>query len=132
MSRENVEVALRVIEAINEGDVDGLAAAMAPECKIVPLRAALEGTVYSGPHAAREFWEALVESWSALHVDLAEVRDLDERVLGLGTLTAKGRGTGAEVETQAAFVATIQNGRATELRVYPGHGEALEAVGLRE
>ena len=120
------------IEAFNDGDVDGLTAIMAPECRIVPLRAALEDTAYSGPDAAREFWAATMEAWSAVHLDIADFRDLGDRVLVLGRLTARARGTEAEVETQAAWIARFDNGRATEIRTYASQSEALEAVGLRE
>ena len=132
MSRENVEAFRRGIEAFNQGDVDGLAATMAPEGRIVPLRAALEDTAYSGPDAAREFWEASMQAWSALRVDIADFRDLGDRVLALGTIRSTARGTQAAVEAQAAWIATFQNGRATEIRTYASQSEALEAVGLRD
>ena len=132
MSRENVEIVRRMVEVFNAGDVEGLSAVMAPDGRIVPLRAALEDTVYSGPDAARQFWEAAMESWSTLRLDIGELRDCGERVLALGSIKGKARGTEAEVETPAAWIVTVRNGRISESRTYTSQTEALEAVGLSE
>ena len=40
----------------NSGNRDALAAVTAPNAEIVPMRAALEGTVFSGENAFTDFW----------------------------------------------------------------------------
>jgi len=53
-----------MFDAFNRGDVEGFAAALTEDATIVPLRAALEDTVYQGPDAARDFWADAMEAWS--------------------------------------------------------------------
>ena len=49
MSQENVEIARRLVEWFNAGDVDALRAHSTDDVEIVPFRAELEDTVYPGP-----------------------------------------------------------------------------------
>jgi hypothetical protein len=41
------------------------------------------------------------------HLHLANVRDLEDRVLALGTLRFTGRGSGIEIEAQVVIVASF-------------------------
>jgi len=132
VSRENVEVVWLMFDAFNRGDVEGFAAALTEDATIVPLRAALEDTVYQGPDAARDFWADAMEAWSELRVDLEDVRDCGDRCLALGSIKGKARGSDAVVQTPAAWIAQVRGGRFAEVRTYTSHEEALEAVGLRE
>lgn len=87
--------------------------------------------VYAGPAAARDFWADATDAWSQLRVDIEEQRDLDGRVLTLGTLHGRARHTGAEVETRAAWVSTFNAGeQIVELHTYPSEEAALVALGL--
>jgi len=132
MSEEYVDMMRDAIEGFNAGDPDRLGANLAPGGVIVPLRAALEDVVYSGPDAAREFWAASMQAWAAVHVDISEYRDLGDRVLALGEITATARESGVELETQVAWIATFENGQATEMRTFASQSEALEAAELGE
>ena len=129
MSSEHVELMSAALDAFNAGDPDRMGADLAPDARIVPLRAALEDTVYTGPNAAREFWDASMQAWSALHVDVAELRDLGNRVLALGQLTGTARETGAQVEMQVGFIMTFERGKGTEIRTFTSQREALEVAG---
>ena len=53
MSDENVEIMRAAIEAFNRRDGEGFGALLARDAEIVPVRAALEGTVYRGPDNRR-------------------------------------------------------------------------------
>jgi ketosteroid isomerase-like protein len=50
MSRENVEIVRAALDAFNRRDREGFGAILAEDAEIVPVRAALEGTVYRGRH----------------------------------------------------------------------------------
>jgi len=127
MSKQNVELVHRVIEAFNRSDVEA-AAALVPNARIVPLRAALEGVVYTGPNAFREFWADATDAWSQLSIEVERVTDLEERVLVIGRLRATARGSGAGVETPVGWVVTFHSDSVTEFRTYPSREAALEAV----
>jgi len=132
MSQENVEIVRRAADAFNRRDAEAFGALLAPDVEIVPLRAALEGTVYRGPDAAAEFFTDSDESWENLRVELEETRDGGDWLLGFGRLWGRGRGSGADVEIPLAWVVRFRDGEITSFRTYTDAGEALAAAGLAE
>jgi len=133
MSQENVEVFDRALEAFNRRDAASFAVLCADDVEIVPLRAALEATVYRGPNAVATFFAALVEDWTDLGaVEIEAIHDGDDWVLGTGRYRARGRSSGVPVETRLSMVMRFRDGLATSLRTYAEPADALETVGLRE
>lgn len=92
--------------------------AFVDEPEIVPFRAALENTAYSGPAAVDEFWEASRESWSKLHVEIDRLEPAGGGVLAVGTLTGTSRDTGAHVESRIAFAGHLRDGRVSRLATH--------------
>ncbi len=72
MSQENVEIVRTAIDAFNRRDAKTFAADLAQDAEIVPMRAALEGTVYRGPDAASQYCAAVDESWDNLRWEVEE------------------------------------------------------------
>jgi ketosteroid isomerase-like protein len=132
MSQENVEVMRAAVEAFNRRDGKGFAAVLADDAEIVPVRAALEGTVYRGPDAATQYCAAVDESWENLGWEVEEIRDGGDWVLALGHIRGEGRGSGAAIDARAGWVARFQDGLITTFRTYPDRADALEDVGLEE
>jgi ketosteroid isomerase-like protein len=132
MSQENVEIMRTAIEAFNRRDGEGFGAVLANDAEIVPVRAALEGTVYRGRNAAEEYCAAVEESWENLTWEVEEIRDGESWVLALGHIRGRGRGSGAAVDARGAWLARFCDGVVTHFRTYPDRSEALEAVGLAE
>jgi ketosteroid isomerase-like protein len=132
MSQENVEIMRAAIEAFNRRDGEGFGAFLASEGEIVPVRAALEGTVYRGRNAATEYCAAVEESWENLTWEVEEIKDGDRWVLALGRIQGRGRGSGAAIDAKGAWLARFRDGLVTNFRTYPDRREALEAVGLAE
>ena len=132
MSQENVEVVRAAMEAFNRRDGEAFGALLADDAEIVPVRAALEGTVYRGPDAASEYCAAVDESWERLRWEVEEIREGKSWVLALGRIRGRGRGTGAEIDARAGWVARFRDGLVTSFRTYADRADALEAVGLGE
>ena len=133
MSRERRETLGLVVDAFNRRDVEGLAALLANDAEIVPTRAALEATTaYRGPTAAAQWYAAVDESWDELVVEIDELRERGDRVLGFGRIRGRGRQSGAAIDVEAAAVARFRDGLITNLRIYTSRTEALEAAGLSE
>jgi ketosteroid isomerase-like protein len=130
MSQENVETMRAAIEAFNRRDGEGFGAVLANDAEIVPVRAALEGTVYRGPSAATEYCAAVEESWENLTWEVEEIRDGESWVLALGHIRGRGRGSGATIDARGAWLARFRDGSVTHFRTYPDRIEALQAVGL--
>jgi ketosteroid isomerase-like protein len=132
MSEENVESMRAVVEAFNRRDVKALKALLATDAEIVPVRAAVEDTIYGGPDAAEQWVAAINESWEELFVEIEEARDGGDRVLALGRIRGQGRESGAPIDVEAASVAYFRDGLITALHNYTNLAAALEAAGLSE
>ena len=132
MSQENIELAHRLVEWFNAGDVDALQAHSTADVEIVPLRADIEGTVYRGPEAAAAFAADNDESWEELRFDAEALRDAGERVVAIGQLSARARGTGAPVAARLAMLFEFRGDQLSKARTYTDVPEALEAAGLSE
>jgi ketosteroid isomerase-like protein len=135
MSQENVEAFKRGLEAGNRGDVETLLEILDPE---VAWQSALhsllggEATVYRGHDGIREMLRDLEEAFDEIHGEFAEIRDLGDRLLAIGRLRNRGKGSGAEVESPVAYVVEFKNRKAIRVRTYLDPKEALEAAGLGE
>ena len=132
MSEENVESMRAVIEAFNRRDAEALKALLSPDAQVVPIRAAIEDTVYRGPDAAEQWIAAIDESWEELRVELTEAREAGDRVLGLGRIRGQGRESGAPIDVEAAAVAHFRDGLITTLHTYTNPADAYKAAGLSE
>jgi ketosteroid isomerase-like protein len=131
MSEENVDRFVKGIQAFNRGDVEGLLRFMDPEIHFVHRLAALQGD-FVGLDGVRGWFADLGENLVNGQVECREVRDLGDRVLGLGTLHATGKESGVETEQTFAAVATYRDGLMTEYIDFGDVDQALEAAGLRE
>jgi ketosteroid isomerase-like protein len=132
MSRENVETLRAAMEAFNRRDGEGLGAFLANDAEIVPVRAALEGTVYRGPDAGAQYCAAVDQTWEHLAWDIEEIRDGGDWALALGHIRGRGRDTGTPLDVRAGWVARFRDGEIAKFQTYPDRRNALEAVGLSE
>jgi ketosteroid isomerase-like protein len=128
---DNVETTRQALEYFNRGDREALRAMAAPNAEVIPLRAALEGTVYRGENAFAEFWEAVDETWETLRIEADEILDCGDRMLIVGHLRGRARGTDVEVDSPIAFVMGINEERQmTSMRTYTDIADARKAAGL--
>jgi ketosteroid isomerase-like protein len=132
MSQEDVEVVRQAVEAFNRHDAEAMQAFCMPEVEIVPLRAAVDGTVYRGPDAVARFAADTDESWENARLDIEEVREVGESLLVSARLRGRGRTSGADVDAALALVIRVQAGKLASMRTYTNRADALEAVGLVE
>jgi ketosteroid isomerase-like protein len=142
MSEENLARFIEATNAFNRvasdvGNLDEEATRhwlgfMDPEVRFEPQQAALQGT-YVGEEGATQWLTDLAEHYVRGRVELAETRDLGDRVLGLGSIHVVGRGSGIETDVPAAILMTFRNGLITRLQDFGGdRARALEAAGLSE
>ena len=132
MSQENVEIVRSAMEAFNRRDGAAFDALLAGDAEIVPVRAAVEATVYRGPDAGTQYCGAVDETWKNLAWHIDGVREGDGWVLVEGRIQGRGRDTGAAIDARAGWVARLHEGQITSFRTYADRAQALEAVGLRE
>jgi ketosteroid isomerase-like protein len=132
MSQENVEIVRAAMEAFNRRDGEAFGALLAKDAEIVPVRVAVDGTVYRGPDAAAQYCAAVDESWENLRWEVEEIRDGGDWVLAVGRIRGRGRGSGAAIDNRAGWVARFREGLITSFRTCADRAEALKAVGLQE
>jgi ketosteroid isomerase-like protein len=135
MSQENVEAFRRALDAYNRRDIDAFMERFDATVETHPLNLAMfarEATVYYGHDGIREFIRDVDEALSETQVEVLEVRDLGERVVAGGRLHARGRASGAEIESPIGWVVDFASGKVVRMRDYPDFTGALEAAGLRE
>jgi ketosteroid isomerase-like protein len=125
------EIVRKALAAFNAGDNDLVVAAFDPDVELVPARAVLEGSEYRGHEGFQRFVADMDEDWDTFHPELDEVRELgDGRVLVLGHLQARGKASGMEVDSAAAWLCDVREGRITRVRFYTDEQAALEAADI--
>jgi ketosteroid isomerase-like protein len=104
MSRENVEIVGRGLDAFSRGDLEGILDDLAPEFEFQPSGRFMDTQrVYRGTAGFVEFWGAFRAAWEEITVTIERMEDLDDRVLTLGTFHGRGGGSGVEVNAEAAW-----------------------------
>jgi ketosteroid isomerase-like protein len=135
MSQENVETVLRVAEALRHRDVAGIVAEVDPEVEWHPAMQALVGgdaTVYRGPEGVREMMHDFYDTFADVQLEVLETREAGDRVVLIGHLHVRGKVSGVDADSPAAYVVSFSNGKLIRVRTYLDPNEALEAVGLSE
>ena len=136
MAEDNVELFNQVVDAYNRRDVEALLEVAHPNVEWHPAGVrALTGDdagVYRGHDGMRQMFREVDEEFSAVEVELSEVRDLGERFLAIGRFHVRGRESEAEVTSPLGAVADFADGKVLRVQTYLDHAEALEAVGLSE
>ncbi len=135
MSQQNVEAFERAVEASNGSDYDALLAEFDPEVEwhgVMGVMFGGEAAVFRGHAGVLDYLRDIDEGFTVRDIHLAELRDLGERVVGLGHARGRGRESGIELDSPYGAVAEFRNGKIITYRDFFDHGEALEAAGLPE
>jgi len=125
-----VETMRAAMAAFNRRDGEALGAVLAEDAEIVPVRAAVDGTVYRGPDAGAQYCAAVEESWENLRWEIEEIHEGRDWVLALGHIRGRGRGSGVDVDARAGWVARFRGAEVTNFHTYADRSDALDAVGL--
>jgi ketosteroid isomerase-like protein len=132
MSQENVELFRRSLDAFNRGEVEAWLATIHPDVTFAPIRASVEGA-YRGHAGVRRFFDENRETFESFHLTYTDIRDLgDGRLLVIGTLHLRARGSGIETDVPTAAIAKERDGLLIHWRDYGDSRKALEAAGLSE
>jgi ketosteroid isomerase-like protein len=131
MSLTHVQITRLAYELFNRRDIDGFL-----ELCGADIEWQAEGTFDTSPvvgvDAVRAYLDAVLEPWEEFRKDPEEIIELgDDQVLGLFRATARGKGSGAEVEVQGGDLVTFRDGKVVEYRAYPRE-QALQVTGLEK
>ena len=132
MSREKLAVTKRAAEAYNARDLRNYDALFTPDFEWVTAMAGIENEVLRGRDGVERYFADLDAAWEYTRVFGGEFRDLDDRVLWLGQMEARGRGSGTLVRSPAASLYEFGDAKISRLRSFLDHDEALGAAELVE
>jgi ketosteroid isomerase-like protein len=133
MSRKNVDIVRRGLEAFNSEDMERILAFAHPdfETEVSPELSA-EPDIYRGHEGIRRYFDSFRDAMEEIRFQPERFWDAGESVVVALRLTAKGRQTAIPVEQRIAQVWSIRDDRAIGVRTYASTSEALDAAGLRE
>jgi ketosteroid isomerase-like protein len=138
MSQENVELVRQGYEAMNSGDLETALAMFDPEVEIHLAKDA--GTVwgldfqetYHGIEGFGQFMATLSEAWEEFGWEATGYRDAGDRVVVDIRMTARGRGSGIELDQGMVHVLDVRDGKLIRHETFFERAAALEAAGLSE
>jgi ketosteroid isomerase-like protein len=133
MSQENVDLVRRGFDAYQRRDVQGMCDVAHSDCEVFTFTVGVvEAQPFRG-HAGIADWMAQeLEPWAAWRVEPGELREVGERVLVRAAVTARGKGSAVELNSDAGMVFEFRDKKIAQVSSYLNWQEALEAVGLSE
>jgi ketosteroid isomerase-like protein len=132
MSKENVDRTSAFIDAYNRRDFEAAVEHFDPEIEWV-LPAIQRSDSCRGPDEVKRFWQGLDETFDELRLDLQESVDAGDRVATRLRFFGRGKGSGAEVDTEMYHqVTTFRAGTMVRIEYFTTWDEALDAAGLRK
>jgi ketosteroid isomerase-like protein len=131
MSRENVEV---IRESVNRFNDSGVPAwdLMDPNVTF-KTRGDLEpSSTYRGVKGFEDAVSRFGAVWDFVRWEIEDIVGEDDTYVAIFRWHLRGKGSGAEVETQEAWAIWMREGRFLRVEQYGSRREALEAAGLSE
>jgi ketosteroid isomerase-like protein len=133
MSRENVDLARQVMDAISRRNVPLLAELAASEVEWYSFFAiGQEGGVYRGHEGTRRYMSDLTEAMEGVVAEVDDAIGVGDVAVLVGHIHSRGRGSGAVTTTPAGWMLKFRDGRLVCFRAFREPAAALEAVGLSE
>ena len=129
MSRDNVEVVRSALLAFNRSDTRW-GEHWVEDCEFVSMTAGqIEGATYRGHDGLRRYAEDRLDAWEELRFEPDEFIEAGERVVVVGLLTGRGRGSGVPVEQRMAGVCELRGGKIARLHAEADVERALATIG---
>jgi ketosteroid isomerase-like protein len=114
--------------ALNRRDIEGTVAVLDEDAKWVEHSDLPEAGSYRGRETIRAFLEHFLDSWDRFEQQIEDVREEEECVLLFIRLTARGKGSGIDVESRYAHLWMMQEGRGVRVDAYYDRESALAAL----
>ena len=132
MSKENAEVASRMLRLIEERDEEGFVACFDPNCEFLLPRNLVEGGSYKGGEGVRRALADVYAAWDEVRFKIEDIRTIGSRVVVLSRTTNVGKAGAPPVTYPTAYFYEMRDARIVYFRPYQNIAEALEATGLSE
>jgi ketosteroid isomerase-like protein len=129
VSRENLEIVQRGIEAFNERGVEGIIPFIHPEFEATtPPNLASEPDTYRGHDGIRRWFDSFYEVMDQIRWDAHSFQQVGDRVVVEFTLRARGKTTGLDFGQEAVMVWSFRDGKGIRIELFETLEEALAAA----
>jgi ketosteroid isomerase-like protein len=132
---EAEQLVLRLIDAHNRGGdsmLDDYDELLAPDFAFTPMTVgavgSLERATYRGRDGLRRYYEERAEAFGGGEVHVRSCESVGDAVVVSARSTARGRGSGVNLEEEITLVYWVQDGKAVRLEAFRSRDEALEAA----
>lgn len=133
MSRENVEIVKRSIEAYADGGVEVLLPFFSHDVVCYPFPEWVEEGEYRGHDGFRKVAAIWTDTFEDFRLEIDDVQDHGSKVVALGTIGGQIKPTGAQLHQPFGVVfSSFSNGLIGEMAYFTTWQHALEAVGLED
>jgi ketosteroid isomerase-like protein len=100
-----------------------------PDFEFVPaIAASVEGGSIRGHEEFRRFFADLNETWETFRISVEDFRESGARVMSIGRLTAKGRGSEVELDQPFFSVLWFQGDRIARMQSFLDETSAQTAI----
>jgi hypothetical protein len=129
MSQVNVAVLHRFIGLWNSGDAELAVDMLAPGFELHSPFSSVAGEPYRGADGYRRWQGEIVDQFEVWRIDPIEIRVLGEdRLVAIGSVHVRGRGSGIELDQPAAAVVDFRDGLVSRVSIHLDEAEALAAA----
>jgi ketosteroid isomerase-like protein len=131
VASEQLEALRAVFERWNAGDRTIDMDTVDPRIELHTPMATTRGGPYRGHDGVRQWLADIDDQFEVWELQVDEWRELDGgRILGLGAIHVKGRGSGLELDQPMAWLFAVRDGKVTRYDTFYSHAEGLSAAGL--
>jgi ketosteroid isomerase-like protein len=127
------EVVLKAHEALNAGDIDAVVALCDSAVRLDMSDRVLNPAVYEGHEGIRRFYAEVLEIWESFTWEPTRLHEIGRLVLADVHSRGKGRGSGLELDRDAAMLWHVEGGKVRSIVFYrdSARGHAAAETGAR-
>jgi ketosteroid isomerase-like protein len=114
----NVDMVREVFERWNGGDFEVREQDTDPEIEVITQTSRFQGEPYRGIEGVRRWIAETLEYFEEWELRLDEVQAVGDRVLGVGRMHLKGRGSGVDIDAPCAWIFDFREGRCTRFETF--------------
>jgi ketosteroid isomerase-like protein len=131
MSKQNVKLHRRSIDAVNRRDLSAFLKVMDEDVEAVSRIVAVEGGL-RGHEGVRRWWEEWLAAFPDYAIEVDEIHDLGEVTIAAMRAVAHGAGSDVPLEDRIWLACRWRQGKCVWWRVLYSWDDALEATGMSE
>jgi ketosteroid isomerase-like protein len=124
---ENADVINGAYEAFGRGDIPGIVEVVDPEVRWESTESLPQGGSFSGQEGVVQFFEAVGRAWEDLKIEIEDLLECGDHVVGVGQAKGELRGSGP-AGYRFAHVFTISEGKIVHFREYADPDEVLRSL----